>query len=150
MRTVVQRVQQTSVSVDGKVTASIGRGLLVLLGVEDGDDAEDIVWLAAKLAKMRIFPDSEGKMNLSLAETGGDVIVVSQFTLHASTKKGNRPSFLRAAAPALAEPIYESFCAAMEAEIGRSVGRGVFGADMKIALINDGPVTVFIDTHARE
>jgi len=121
-----------------------------LLGIEDADTPEDGTWLAGKIARLRIFADREGKMNSGLAEIGGDVLVVSQFTLHASTRKGNRPSFLRAAGPAHAVPLYEAFLAHMESEIGRKVERGVFGADMKVALLNDGPVTIWFDTKARE
>jgi D-tyrosyl-tRNA(Tyr) deacylase len=143
-------VLESSVGIDGKTVCRIGPGLLVLLGIEAGDGDEDIAWLAGKIARMRIFPDEEGKMNLAVTEICGEIIVVSQFTLHASTKKGNRPSFLRAAAPTHSEPLYEGFCTAMEGEIGRPVGRGVFGADMKISLVNDGPVTILIDTRARE
>ncbi|MES2476094.1 MAG: D-aminoacyl-tRNA deacylase [Verrucomicrobiota bacterium] len=150
MRVVIQRVSEASVAVDGKMVSQIGLGLLVLLGVEDGDAAEDAAWLAGKIARMRIFADAEDKMNLSVVETGGDVIVVSQFTLHASTKKGNRPSFLRAAHPTISEPLYGKFCAAVEVELGKPVGRGIFGADMKVALINDGPVTILMDSRARE
>ncbi len=150
MRAVIQRVAETSVTISGKIVSKIGPGLLVLLGIEDGDGHEDIDWLSAKIAKMRIFSDDEGKMNLSVTDIGGEIIVVSQFTLHASTKKGNRPSFLRAAAPAISEPLYEKFCTAMEAELGKPVGRGIFGADMKISLVNDGPVTISIDTRDRE
>lgn len=150
MRSVIQRALEASVTIDGEVVSRIGPGLLVLLGVEGADDSPDVEWLAAKTAKMRIFSDAEGKMNLSVAETGGEVLVVSQFTLHASTKKGNRPSFIRAAAPDHSEPLYEAFCAAMEREIGKPVARGVFGGDMKIALVNDGPVTIVVDTKARE
>lgn len=150
MRAIIQRTREASVSVDAEIVASISSGLLVLLGVEEGDTEEDLSWLSAKIARMRIFPDEDGKMNRSVTEAGGEVIVVSQFTLHASTKKGNRPSFLRAAAPAVSEPLYQQFCAAMEAETGKSVGRGIFGADMKVSLVNDGPVTISIDTRARE
>jgi D-tyrosyl-tRNA(Tyr) deacylase len=150
MRAVIQRVLEASVTVDGKVISSTGAGLLVLLGVEEGDTREDVEWLCGKVARMRIFSDAEGKMNLSVAETGGGVIVVSQFTLHASTKKGNRPSFLKSAAPAVSEPLYEGFCEALEGELGKPVGRGIFGADMKVALVNDGPVTILIDTRSRE
>ncbi|RYD21955.1 MAG: D-tyrosyl-tRNA(Tyr) deacylase [Verrucomicrobiaceae bacterium] len=150
MRAVIQRVLEASVSVDGEEISRVGAGLLILLGVEEGDGSEDVAWLAGKVARMRIFSDAEGKMNLSVAETGGGVIVVSQFTLHASTKKGNRPSFLKSAAPAVSEPLYEGFCAALEKELGKTVGRGIFGADMKVALVNDGPVTILIDTRARE
>lgn len=150
MRAILQRVVESSVRIDGNVISSIGHGLLVLLGIEECDEMADIEWLAAKITKMRIFSDDDGKMNLSVIDSGGDVLVVSQFTLHASTKKGNRPSFLRAAAPAISEPLYETFCTAIETELGKSIGRGVFGADMKIFLVNDGPVTISIDTRARE
>ncbi|MES2660490.1 MAG: D-aminoacyl-tRNA deacylase [Verrucomicrobiota bacterium] len=150
MRAVIQRVIEASVAVDGHVISKIGAGLLVLLGVEDGDTSEDVAWLSGKVAKMRIFSDEEGKMNLSVVDLAGEIIVVSQFTLHASTKKGNRPSFLRAAAPEISEPLYGEFCVAVEGEIARPVGRGIFGADMKVALVNDGPVTILIDSRARE
>ena len=150
MRAVIQRVLTASVKIEGRTVAEIGPGLLVLLGVEDGDTAEDGEWLSGKISRLRIFPDGEGKMNLSVVETGGDIIVVSQFTLHASTKKGNRPSFLRAATPSLSEPLYEGCCAALERELSKPVGRGIFGADMKVALVNDGPVTILMDSRARE
>lgn len=150
MRAIVQRVSSASVTIGGKVVCAIDAGLLVLLGVEAADDDEDTAWLVPKIARLRIFADSEGKMNLSLAETGGGMIVVSQFTLHAATRKGNRPSFLRAAAPDHSRPLYERFCAAMETELSHPIGRGEFGADMQVALINDGPVTIPIDTRARE
>lgn len=150
MRAVIQRVLEASVEIDGRTVSRIGGGLLVLLGVEDGDTLEDVSWLGAKVARLRIFADPEGKMNQSVTEAGGEIIVVSQFTLHASTKKGNRPSFLKSAAPAVSEPLYEQFCAALERETGRPVGRGIFGADMKVALVNDGPVTILIDSRARE
>jgi D-aminoacyl-tRNA deacylase len=150
MRAVIQRVLEASVTVDSERISDIGPGLLVLVGVEDGDSTEDAGWLAGKIARMRIFPDDDGKMNRSVSEAGGGIIAVSQFTLHASTKKGNRPSFLRAADPAISEPLYRSFCGLMEKEIGRRVGRGIFGADMKVALVNDGPVTIVMDSRARE
>lgn len=150
MRAVIQRAIEASVTVNNVVVSKIGNGLLVLLGVEDGDTEEDVSWLAPKISRMRIFADDEGKMNRSVVDGGGDVIVVSQFTLHASTKKGNRPSFLRSAAPAISEPLYETFCTALEAELGKPVGRGIFGADMKVALVNDGPVTILIDSRNRE
>lgn len=150
MRAVIQRVLEASVSVDGKCVSRMGPGLLVLLGVEEGDSAEDVAWMSGKIARMRIFPDHGGKMNLSVTEMAGELIVVSQFTLHASTKKGNRPSFLRSAAPEVSEPLYGEFCVALEGETGQRVGRGVFGADMKVALVNDGPVTLLIDSRARE
>jgi D-tyrosyl-tRNA(Tyr) deacylase len=143
-------VLEAKVAINGELISKIGPGLLVLLGVEECDDASDVGWLSAKIARMRIFSDDEGKMNRSVAETGGDVLMVSQFTLHASTKKGNRPSFIRAAAPSHSEPLYESFCAAVESELGKPVERGVFGGDMQISLINDGPVTIVIDSRARE
>jgi D-tyrosyl-tRNA(Tyr) deacylase len=150
MRAVVQRVIEAAVSVEQQTVARIHAGLLILLGVEDGDTSEDVTWLSAKISRMRIFPDEEGKMNRSVMESRGDVIVVSQFTLHASTKKGNRPSFLKAAPPGVSEPLYGTFCSAMEQEIGKPIGRGVFGADMKISLIHDGPVTILIDSRIRE
>lgn len=150
MRAVLQRVLESSVEIDGQIVSKIGPGLLILLGVEDVDEKEDVAWLSGKVARMRIFSDAEGKMNQSIIDTGGEIIVVSQFTLHASTKKGNRPSFLRAAAPAISEPLYEKFCTALEIELGKAVGRGIFGAEMKVALVNDGPVTVLIDSRARE
>ena len=150
MRVILQRTLEASVSVNNQTTAAIKSGLLILLGVEDGDGVEDVGWLSGKVARMRIFADEEGKMNRSVVEADGGIIVVSQFTLHASTKKGNRPSFLRSAAPALSEPLYEAFCAALETETGKPVGRGIFGANMKVALVNDGPVTISIDSRNRE
>jgi D-tyrosyl-tRNA(Tyr) deacylase len=151
MRAVVQRCAGASVAIDGRTVAAIDRGLLVLLGIEESDGADDRDWLAGKIARMRIFGDDEGKMNLSLADLpDAGVIVVSQFTLHASTRKGNRPSFIRAAAPAHSAPLYERFCERLGEELGRPVGRGRFGAEMQVALVNDGPVTIVIDTKARE
>ena len=150
MRAVVQRVLEASVTIAGEVVSEIGAGLVVLLGIEEADGLEDVVWLSGKIARMRIFSDAEGKMNQAVTDTGGEVIVVSQFTLHASTKKGNRPSFLKAAVPGISEPLYEAFCEAMEGELGKPVGRGVFGGEMKVALVNDGPVTIVIDSRARE
>lgn len=150
MRAVIQRVLEASVAINEKTVSRIDRGLLILLGVEEIDDATDVEWLAGKISKMRIFADADDKMNLSVIESGGEVLVVSQFTLHASTKKGNRPSFIRAAAPAISEPLYEEFRAAMERETGRPTACGVFGADMKVSLVNDGPVTIVIDSRARE
>jgi len=150
MRAVIQRVREASVTVDGQVVSQIGQGLLVLLGIETADTAEDIAWLVPKIGNLRIFNDAGGVMNRSLMDTGGELIVVSQFTLMASTKKGNRPSYIRAARPETAVPLYETFVAAMEEFLGREVGRGVFGADMKVALLNDGPVTIWIDTRNRE
>ena len=150
MRAVVQRVSSASVAIAGETVASSGPGLLILLGVEDSDGPDDLAWLAPKIARMRIFPDEAGLMNLALPDTGGDAIVVSQFTLHASTKKGNRPSFLRAARPETSEPLYQAFCHALEQELAKPVGRGRFGANMQVALVNDGPVTIVIDTKNRE
>ena len=150
MRAVVQRVSVAAVAIEGKQTGRIGRGLLILLGIEETDRAEDVEWLAGKIARLRIFSDADGKMNASLSEAGGRLLVVSQFTLHASTKKGNRPSFIRAARPEIAVPIYESFLARLEFETDGPVERGVFGADMQVSLINDGPVTIWFDTKARE
>lgn len=150
MRALVQRVSSAEVHIDGESAARIGAGLLVLLGIEEADQDEDIEWLAGKLARLRIFADAEGKMNASVTDVGGEALVVSQFTLHASTKKGNRPSFIRAARPEVAIPLYEKFLARLEGEMGKPVGRGIFGADMKVSLINDGPVTIWMDTKARE
>lgn len=150
MRALLQHVSSASVTIDGETVSSIAPGFLILLGVGEGDDKTDIAWLCPKIARMRIFPDEEGKMNRSILDAEGDVLVVSQFTLHASTKKGNRPSFLNAAPPALSEPLYASFCEAMSAEIGKPVACGIFGADMKVSLTNDGPVTIWLDSRNRE
>ncbi|TCJ14305.1 D-tyrosyl-tRNA(Tyr) deacylase [Flaviaesturariibacter flavus] len=150
MRVVIQRVSEASVKVDGLTVGAIGTGLLVLVGIEDADSTEDVQWLAAKIAGLRIFSDNEGLMNLSLADTGGGILCISQFTLHAATKKGNRPSFIRAAKPPHAVPLYEAFVKELESVLGKKVETGVFGADMKVALINDGPVTVIIDTKNKE
>jgi len=150
MKVVIQRVLEASVTVEGEPVAKIGSGLVVLLGVEEGDGQEDVAWLASKVVRLRIFPDAEGKMNQSVMETHGEIIVVSQFTLHASTKKGNRPSFLLAAVPSISEPFYDAFCLTLEQELAKPIGRGVFGADMQVALVNDGPVTIVMDSRARE
>ncbi len=150
MRTVIQRVTHASVTVNGETVGAIGNGLLVLLGVEPGDTADDLKWLCNKTANLRIFDDDAGVMNLSVIDTGGDLLVVSQFTLLASTRKGNRPSYIRAAAPAISEPLYEEFCSEMERLLGKPVKRGVFGADMKVELLNSGPVTIIIDSKIRE
>ncbi|WP_431163192.1 D-aminoacyl-tRNA deacylase [Flagellimonas beolgyonensis] len=150
MRTVIQRVSKASVTVDGNIVSSIGHGLLVLLGIEDADGTDDIDWLAQKIANLRIFNDEAGVMNLSVMDTRGDVIVVSQFTLHALTKKGNRPSYIKASKPEVAIPMYEEFVDKMEAILGKKVGTGIFGADMKVELLNDGPVTIIIDTKNKE
>ena len=150
MRAVIQRVSQASVTIDQTEAAAIGPGLRVLVGIEENDSAEDCEWLAGKIARLRIFNDPGGVMNLSVQDVGGESLVVSQFTLHASTKKGNRPSYIRAARPEIAVPIYENFLRALERETQRPVQRGKFGADMKVALVNDGPVTIWIDTKNRE
>lgn len=150
MRAVIQRVSRASVEVDHAIVSSIGQGLLVLLGIEDMDTEEDIVWLSKKISNLRIFNDDEGVMNQSVLEVDGNIIVVSQFTLHAATKKGNRPSYIRAAKPEVAIPMYEQFVKSMELHMGKKVGRGIFGADMKVDLLNDGPVTILIDTKNRE
>jgi D-aminoacyl-tRNA deacylase len=150
MRAVIQRVSRASVRTEGCDDSFIGAGLLVLLGIEDADTMDDVEWLCGKIARLRIFPDEAGVMNVSLQEMGGEVMVVSQFTLHALTKKGNRPSYIRAAAPEKAIPLYESFLSAMEKELGKPVESGVFGAMMQVELVNDGPVTIIIDTKNKE
>ncbi len=150
MRAIIQRVSEASVTIEGKLKAKMGIGLLILLGIEDADAEEDIGWLTKKIAQLRIFSDENGLMNLSVQDIQGQIIVVSQFTLHASTKKGNRPSFIRAAKPDVAIPLYEKFVAALRATSGLEVGTGEFGADMKVALLNDGPVTIVMDTKAKE
>lgn len=150
MRAVIQRVSKASVISDGVLTASIGLGILVLLGIEDADGAEDISWLSNKLVNLRIFGDENGVMNLSIKDVNGEAIVVSQFTLHASTKKGNRPSYIKASKPDIAIPLYEAFVKQMEVDLGKKVGTGIFGADMKVELLNDGPVTIIIDTKNKE
>lgn len=150
MRLVIQRVSRASVTIAGEVKSSIGRGLMVLVGVQHGDTLDDARWLAAKTVAMRIFDDSEGVMNLSVADSGGEVLAVSQFTLTASTKKGNRPSYIRAAGHDVAVPLYEAYCDLVEGHLGRPTARGVFGADMKVELVNDGPVTIIIDSHLKE
>lgn len=150
MRALLQRVSSASVTADGTITGQIGPGLLILLGIEEADGPDDIDWLCGKIARLRIFSDAEGKMNLSVADTGGELLVVSQFTLFASTKKGNRPSFIRSARPELAIPLYEHFLAALTTAVNQPVASGVFGADMQVALVNDGPVTIWIDSQAKE
>lgn len=150
MKAVLQRVSEASVTIECNKAADIKTGLLVLVGVEDADTQEDIEWLAAKIVKLRIFSDANGLMNLSVQDINGDVIVVSQFTLHAATKKGNRPSYIKAAKPDVAIPIYESFVKQMEKELGKEIQTGEFGADMKVSLLNDGPVTIIIDTKNKE
>ncbi len=150
MRAVVQRVSKASVTVDGTIISKIGTGLLVLLGIENADTSEDIAWLSRKIVNLRIFNDEEGVMNRSLSEINGDAIVVSQFTLHASIKKGNRPSYIKAAKPEIAIPAYEDFVDQIEVDLGKKVGTGLFGADMKVEIMNDGPVTISIDTKNKE
>ena len=150
MRTLIQRVQHASVTIDGQLKSQIGKGLLVLVGIEDRDTQEDIEWLCKKIANLRIFDDENGVMNRSVTETEGEVMVVSQFTLHASTKKGNRPSYIHASKPDIAIPMYEAFCAEMGLQIGKEVQTGTFGADMKVELVNDGPVTIWIDSQNKE
>ena len=150
MRAVIQRVSEASVTIDGKVKSSIGPGVLILLGIGHEDTREDIDWLVKKIAGLRIFNDDAGVMNRSVMEIGGEALVVSQFTLMASTKKGNRPSYIGAAGHQLAIPLYQQFCDALSTAIGRKVGTGEFGADMKVALVNDGPVTICIDTKNKE
>lgn len=150
MRAVIQRVSNASVTVETRVTGKIGSGLLVLIGIETNDNQEDISWLSAKLVNLRIFNDADGIMNCSVLETSGDILVISQFTLHASTKKGNRPSYIRAARPETAVPLYENFVEHLEMLMGKKIQTGVFGAMMKVNLVNDGPVTIIIDTKEKE
>jgi len=150
MRAVVQRVTKASVTINGSINAEINQGLLILLGVGVNDTSEDITWLSNKIANLRIFSDEDGNMNLSLKAINGNAIVVSQFTLFASTKKGNRPSFLNSAKPEQAIPLYEAFVKQLETDLGKPVGTGIFGADMKVELLNDGPVTITIDTKHKE
>lgn len=150
MRIVIQRVRSASVDIEGKRVAGIGHGLLILVGVENGDTEEDAAWLASKTAGLRIFNDTNDVMNLSVKDTGGEVIAVSQFTLTASTKKGNRPSYIRAAGHETAVPMYQKYCDLLSASLGRQVQQGVFGADMQVSLVNDGPVTIIIDSRMKE
>ena len=150
MIAVIQRAAEASVEIDRTIKAKIQSGLVVLLGIEDADGAEDIEWLAAKLVNLRIFNDDQGVMNVSVKDSGGDIILVSQFTLQASTKKGNRPSYIKAARPEVAIPIYEKFIVAISAQLGKPIQTGEFGADMKVSLVNDGPVTILIDTKNKQ
>ncbi len=154
MRVLIQRVSEAAVVIGGVERARIGPGMVVLVGIEeadgDGGGEEDIDWLTGKIARLRIFDDSDGVMNLDIIQTGGEILAISQFTLHASTRKGNRPSYIRAARPEVAEPIYEKFTARLSCETVREVKTGVFGADMKVALVNDGPVTILIDSRNKE
>ncbi|MDP3393189.1 D-aminoacyl-tRNA deacylase [Sediminibacterium sp.] len=150
MRVVIQRVSEASVTIDHLVHGQIKRGLLVLVGIEDADTAEDIQWLSNKIVNLRIFDDANGVMNCSIKDINGELLVVSQFTLHASTKKGNRPSYIKASKPDIAIPLYENFKSVLAAELGKPIQTGVFGADMKVALLNDGPVTILIDSKNKE
>jgi D-tyrosyl-tRNA(Tyr) deacylase len=150
MRAVIQRVTQASVKINNKRTEQIGKGLLIFLGIEETDGNDDIEWLSGKITRLRIFNDNSGIMNLSVLETGGQIMVISQFTLHASTRKGNRPSYIRAAKPEIAIPLYEKFISQLSSDSGGTIYTGEFGADMKVSLINDGPVTIIIDTRNKE
>jgi len=150
MRVVIQRVSEASVAISRNVVSGIGTGMLILLGIEEADSGEDIDWLVRKIVQLRIFPDENGVMNLSVKDIGGDVMVVSQFTLHASTKKGNRPSYIKAARPETAIPLYEKFIAEMEISLGKKIGTGEFGAMMDVSLVNDGPVTILMDTKIKD
>lgn len=150
MRAVIQRVSRASVTIDSKVYAAIENGLLVLLGIEDADTDEDIEWLSGKIVNLRIFNDKDGVMNISIREMAGNILLISQFTLHASTKKGNRPSYIRASKPETAIPVYEKMIRQLSIDLGKEIKSGIFGADMKVELLNDGPVTIIIDTKNRE
>ena len=150
MRAVIQRVNSAAVRIDQQVSGSINQGLLVFLGIEDADTEEDIAWLSSKIVNLRIFNDDQGVMNLSLKEINGDILLVSQFTLHASTRKGNRPSYIRASKPPVAIPLYEKMIDQLERDLGQKIQTGVFGADMQVELVNDGPVTIIIDTKQKE
>ena len=150
MRVVIQRAGHASVTINGVCKSSIGKGLMILVGIEETDGKEDIEWLCKKIVNLRVFDDENGVMNKSILEVGGDILVVSQFTLHASTKKGNRPSYIRAAKPEISIPLYEYFCEALSLALGKPIGTGEFGADMKVELLNDGPVTICIDTKNKE
>jgi D-tyrosyl-tRNA(Tyr) deacylase len=150
MRVVLQRVASASVTVEDKIVGEIQKGIVVLVGIEDADSQEDIDWLVGKITQLRIFGDENGVMNLSVEEVNGDVLVVSQFTLHAATKKGNRPSYIKAARPEVAIPIYEKFVNILENKLGKKIPTGIFGADMKVALLNDGPVTIIMDSKNKE
>jgi D-tyrosyl-tRNA(Tyr) deacylase len=150
MIVVIQRVTEASVKIEGKVKSEIGVGLLILVGIEDTDAAEDVSWLSKKIVNLRIFPDENQVMNKSVTDIAGEVLLISQFTLHASTKKGNRPSYIKAARPEVAIPLYENFIQTLESELGKLIGTGEFGANMKVSLINDGPVTILIDSKDRK
>ena len=150
MRVVIQRVAEASVTIDNNIRSSIGKGLLVLAGIEDADNEEDISWISSKILQLRIFDDADGVMNLSVKDIAGDLLLVSQFTLHASTKKGNRPSYIKASKPPIAIPLYEKLISQLETDLGKKISTGEFGADMKVKLVNDGPVTIVIDTKNKE
>lgn len=150
MRVVIQRVNHANVMIDNSIRSSIGKGLLVLAGIEDADTTEDIEWLSSKIVNLRIFDDAQGVMNESVKEQGGDILIISQFTLHAATKKGNRPSYIRAAKPPVAIPLYERLVQQLQTDLGKTIYTGEFGADMKVSLLNDGPVTIIIDTKNKE
>lgn len=150
MRVVIQRVSRAAVTINNTIRSSIANGLLVLVGIEDTDTEEDVTWLSGKIVNLRIFNDQDGIMNLSLKDSGGDILLVSQFTLHAATKKGNRPSYIRASKPPVAVPLYEKMISTLETELGKLVFTGEFGADMKVELLNDGPVTIIIDSKNKE
>jgi len=150
MRAVIQRVLKASVKVEESITGEINQGLMVLLGIEDSDNLEDLTWLSSKIVNLRIFNDIEGVMNVSLKDNGGDILLVSQFTLYAATKKGNRPSYIRASKPDIAVPLYEKMIEQLEKDLGKSIQTGIFGADMQVSLVNDGPVTILIDTKFKE
>jgi D-tyrosyl-tRNA(Tyr) deacylase len=150
MRVVIQRVFEASVTINGNVKSAIKIGLMILLGIEEADTTKDIEWLCAKICKLRVFPDTDEVMNLSIQDINGDILLISQFTLHAATKKGNRPSYIKAARPETAIPLYKQFIAQLEKEMGKSIATGEFGADMKVALINNGPVTIIIDSKNKE
>lgn len=150
MRIVIQRVTEASVEVENKICGKIGEGILLLIGIEEADNAEDIDWLCKKIVNLRIFDDENGVMNRSIKDIDGNILSISQFTLMAQTKKGNRPSYIRAARPEISEPLYDEFCKKLSLELGKTVERGIFGADMKVSLLNDGPVTIIIDTKNKE
>ena len=150
MRALIQRVSSASVTIDGRLKSSIHQGLLVFIGIEDADNEEDILWLSGKIVQLRIFNDEAGVMNISLKDMGGEILLVSQFTLHAATKKGNRPSYIRASKPDTAVPLYEKMIVQLEKDLGKPIATGAFGADMQVALLNDGPVTIWIDTKNKE
>jgi D-tyrosyl-tRNA(Tyr) deacylase len=150
MRAVIQRVTEAKVTIEGRINGQIGPGLLVLIGIEDADSDEDIQWLSGKIVNLRIFNDENGVMNISLKDAGGDILLISQFTLHASTKKGNRPSYIKASKPDVAIPLYEKMTRQLSTDLGKEIQTGIFGADMKVELLNDGPVTIVIDTKDKE